>query len=72
LKLGKCFECFPLDMRVYIGVQYSRGIIVYKGHELDTWHVNNNANKKWYEVTSGPRGNEVITNTCYTHHAFHK
>ncbi len=48
-------------------MQYNIGIIVSKGHELDTWYVNKNANKKWYEVTSGPRGNEVITIICYKH-----
>jgi hypothetical protein len=59
-------------MRVYIGVQYSIRIIISKEHELDTWHVNKNANKKWYKITSSPWGNEVITITCYTHHAQHE
>jgi hypothetical protein len=26
-------------MGVYVGMQWSIGIIVAKGHELDTWHV---------------------------------
>ncbi len=53
-------------MRVYIGVQYNIGIIVAKGHELDRWYVNKNANEKCYEATLGPKGNEVIIITCYT------
>jgi hypothetical protein len=72
LKLGKCFECFTLDMKVYARVQWSRGIIVAKGHEFDTWHVNKDANKKWHEATLGLRGSEVITITCYTHHTWHE
>jgi len=68
LKLGKCIECFTLDMKVYVGVQSSSRIIVAKGHDLDTWHVNKNANKKWHETTSSPRGSEVTTITCYTYH----
>jgi len=55
-------------MKVYVGVQSSLGIIVAKGHDLDTWHVNKNANKKWHETTSSPRGSEVTTITCYTYH----
>jgi hypothetical protein len=41
----------------------------YHKHELDTWHVKKNANKKWNETTLGLRADEVITTTCYTHHA---
>jgi hypothetical protein len=55
------------QLNFYIGVQYSIGIIIAKGHELDTWYVNKNANEKWYDPTLGPKGNEVITITCYTH-----
>jgi hypothetical protein len=29
----------------------SVGIIVARGHELDTWHGNKKTNKKWYEAT---------------------
>jgi hypothetical protein len=39
LKLGKCFECFILAMKVYVGEQWSIGIIVARRHELDTWHA---------------------------------
>jgi hypothetical protein len=31
-----------------------------------------NANKKWHEVALTPRASEVITITCYTHHAWHE
>jgi hypothetical protein len=72
LKFGKCFECFILHMRVYVRVQWSKGIILTKRHELDTWHVKKNANIKWHETTSSPKASEVITITCYTHHAWHK
>ncbi len=53
-------------------MQYNIGIIVARGHELDTWHVNKNGNKKWYEATLGPRGSEVIIVTCYTQHTRHE
>jgi hypothetical protein len=59
-------------MRFYIRMQYNIGIIVARGHELDTWHVNKNGNKKWYEATLGPRGSEVIIVTCYTQHTRHE
>jgi hypothetical protein len=49
LKPRKCFKCFTLDMKVYVGVEWNIGIIVARGHELDTWHGNKNANKKWFE-----------------------
>jgi hypothetical protein len=39
LKLEKCFKCFTLDMKIYVGMQWSIGIIVARRHELDTWHV---------------------------------
>jgi len=39
LKFGKCFECFIVEMKVYVGVQWNIGIILAKGHELDTKHV---------------------------------
>jgi hypothetical protein len=29
----------------------SVGLIVARRHELDTWHGNKKANKKWYEAT---------------------
>jgi hypothetical protein len=71
-KLKKCIKCFTLDMRVYVGMQWSIGIIVVRGHELDTWHVSKNVNKKWDDTTLGPKGNEIITITCYTYHACHE
>jgi hypothetical protein len=51
MKFGKCFECFTLGMRVYVGVQWSIELIVAKQHELNTWHGNRNVNKKQYEAT---------------------
>jgi hypothetical protein len=71
LKHGKCFECFTLDMTVYVGVQWNIKIIVVRGHELDTWHGNKNANKKvWSHIR--PKGywsdhNYMLHPPCMMH-----
>jgi hypothetical protein len=70
LKLGKCFECFKLEMKVYVGMQWCIGILDARRHEHMAYIKN--ANKKWHVATLGSRVNEMITITCYTHHAWHK
>jgi hypothetical protein len=69
LKLGKCFECFTFEMKVYV-MKYrnNRCLKAWNGH----MSCIKMQKKKMHEATSGLRAIEIIKITCYTHHTWHK